>query len=94
MAKRSREAIISEILDICMEGVSKTGIVLRANLNFNMVGPYLDLLMRNGLIDIMQESNPMFKTTQKGARLRANFKPIQNGLSIETNHANGIETNQ
>ena len=94
MAARSREAIISEILNICMESVCKTGIVTRANLNFKTVGPYLDLLVRNGLIDIIQESNTMYKTTPKGAQLRENFRLIQNGLSIETNLANGIKANQ
>jgi hypothetical protein len=43
--KRSRQEIITQILEICMNGASKTKIVYQANLNFKMVNPYLDLLI-------------------------------------------------
>ncbi len=50
--KRSRDMIISKILNICIDGASKTKIVYQANLNFKTIKPYLDLLTRTGLIDI------------------------------------------
>lgn len=90
--KRSRDVIISQILDICMEGASKTCIVYRANMNFKTVRPYIDLLAKNGLIDIRQESNTIYKTTKKGVGLRESFKQIQRGLAVESNLAAGIET--
>ena len=50
--KRSRQEIISQILEICMNGASKTRIVYHANLNFKTVNPYLDLLIKNDLIQV------------------------------------------
>jgi predicted transcriptional regulator len=32
--RRSREEIVSEILDVCLNGANKTRIVYQANLNF------------------------------------------------------------
>jgi predicted transcriptional regulator len=75
--KRSRESIISEILDICAEGACKTRIVYQANLNFRTVGPYLELLKTNGLIDTMQDSPRKYETTTRGLELLGYFKNIQ-----------------
>ena len=47
--KRSREAIITEILEVCEEGATKTRIVYQVNLNFHTVIPYLDLLIKKKL---------------------------------------------
>ena len=53
--KRSRDMIISQILDICINGASKTRIVYQANLNFRTIGPYLELLTKNELINVKKE---------------------------------------
>lgn len=79
--KRSRDAIISQILDICVEGASKTKIVYQANLNFRTINPYLELLIRNGLIDVKKEQTLIYKTTSKGSTLLDNFKHINSELS-------------
>ncbi len=81
MVKRSRDMIISQILDICANGASKTRIVYQANLNFRTVNPYIELLTKNGLIDIKEGSTVLYETTQKGVDLLENFKQIQNELS-------------
>ncbi|VVB63031.1 Winged helix-turn-helix [uncultured archaeon] len=81
--KRSRDVIISKILDICIGGAHKTKIVYRANLNFRTVNPYLELLTKNGLIDAKTDSKiVVYETTAKGLKLLDNFKQIQNGLSL------------
>jgi predicted transcriptional regulator len=79
--KRSRDVIISQILDICAKGASKTRIVYQANLNFRTINPYLDLLTKNGLIDVKKEQTLIYETTPKGLDLLDNFKQIQNELS-------------
>ena len=61
--KRSRDVIISQILDICIKGASKTRIVYQANLNFRTINPYLDLLTKNGLINVKKEQNLIYETT-------------------------------
>jgi predicted transcriptional regulator len=79
--KRSRDVIISQILDICSKGASKTRIVYQANLNFRTINPYLDLLTKNGLIDVKKEQTLIYETTPRGLDLLDNFKQIQNELS-------------
>jgi predicted transcriptional regulator len=79
--KRSRDVIISQILDICVKGASKTRIVYQVNLNFRTINPYLDLLTKNGLIDVKKEQTLIYETTPRGLDLLDNFKQIQSELS-------------
>ena len=46
LMKRSRDIIISKILDTCTKGANKTKIVYQANLNFRTVNPYSELLTK------------------------------------------------
>jgi len=78
--KRSREVIISDILDICMLGANKTKIVYQANLNFRTVNPYLDMLMEKGLIDLSEGRKNMYVTTDKGANMLKSFNSIKREL--------------
>ncbi|HOT07082.1 MAG: hypothetical protein A4E45_01254 [Methanosaeta sp. PtaB.Bin039] len=78
--KRSRAEIVYDILTICREGANKTRIVYQANLNFRMVNPYLDLLAKNGLIDVVQGHTTTYKTTSKGSELLERFRLVQNEL--------------
>ena len=63
--KRSKEAIICKILEICANGATKTAIVYQGNLNFHTVEPYLDRLKRENLIEQLQQKRTRYKTTQK-----------------------------
>ncbi len=67
--KRNREEIISQILNVCKNGAIKTRVVYQANLNFKTVGPYLDLLVKNDLLEIQQGEKMLYETTQKGESL-------------------------
>ncbi len=78
--KRSRHIIISQILSICIAGASKTRIVYQANLNFSTVIPYIDLLTKNGLINVKPGPNILYQTTERGMELLEDFKQIQNKL--------------
>jgi predicted transcriptional regulator len=78
--KRSKDMIISQILDICMTGASKTKIVYQANLNFRTVNPYIDLLSKNNLIEVINGSITIYKTTGKGKKMLKEFKNIQEEL--------------
>lgn len=79
--KRSRDMIISQILDICVNGANKTRIVYQANLNFRTINPYLELLTKNDLIAVNKGQIVIYKTTPKGLGLLDNFKQIQTELS-------------
>ena len=83
--KRSRDIIISEILDICAEGAHKTKIVYQANLNFRTINPYLELLIGNGMINAIKNGNlVVYETTTRGLALLDNYKQIQGELSSDT----------
>ena len=78
--KRSRNEIISQILEICKNGASKTKIVYQANLSFNTVNPYLDLLIKNDLIRVNEGRAILYETTPKGIRLLESIKQINDKL--------------
>jgi predicted transcriptional regulator len=78
--KRSRQEIISQILEICMDGASKTKIVYQVNLNFKTVNPYLDLLIKNDLIQVNEGRAILYETTPKGLRLLESIKQIHDKL--------------
>ncbi len=78
--KRSRHIIISQILNICVKGASKTRIVYQANLNFRTVNPYIDMLTENGLLNIKQGPTVLYETTERGMELLENLKQIQSQL--------------
>jgi len=78
--KRSRDTIISQILDICVGGASKTRIVYQANLNFRTVIPYIELLIKNELLETTLDPIIIYKTTPKGAKLLREFKSIRSLL--------------
>lgn len=80
--KRSRHEIISQILDICKSGASKTRIVYQANLNFRTVNPYLDLLIKNDLIEKKDGQSILYETTKRGSNLLDNFKAMNSQLEI------------
>ena len=80
--KRSRDVILSQILDVCTKsGASKTRIVYQANLNFKMVNPYLDLLIKNGLIMVNEKHVTLYETTLKGKNLLENMQKLHGELS-------------
>jgi predicted transcriptional regulator len=80
--KRSRHMIISQILDICSGGASKTRIVYQANLNFRTVNPYIELLTKNGLIESKSGRTVLYETTDKGLKLRENLNQIDSVLTL------------
>ena len=81
MMKRSKHMIVSQILDICKDGACKTQIVYQANLNFRTVNPYIDLLAKNNLIEVREEKNVIYKTTDKGVLLLEDFQHVNSQLS-------------
>ena len=78
--KRSRQEIISQILEICINGASKTRIVYQANLNFKTVNPYLDLLIKNEMIQVNEGHAILYETTPKGIGLLGSIKRIHDKL--------------
>jgi predicted transcriptional regulator len=78
--RRSRDRIILEVLSICIDGENITRIVYRANTNFTTVKSYMDLLIKNGLIESIQGTPILYKTTQKGINVRNRLKKLREEL--------------
>jgi predicted transcriptional regulator len=64
--RRGKFEIIGEILSLTTEPSTKTSVVYRANLNFNIVNRYLDLLLQNGLVGVNKGSSKKYIITEKG----------------------------
>lgn len=73
--------IISRILEVCAGGASKTKIVYQSNLNFSTVNPYLEILLRRGLIEVVDGPRMIYKTTENGLALMKSFKQYQEEIS-------------
>lgn len=74
--KRSSEHIMSRILEVCATGASKTQIVYQSNLNFTTVNPYLDILIKRGLIESKPGTRIIYTTTEKGIKIMKRFKEL------------------
>jgi predicted transcriptional regulator len=81
--KRSKHEIFSKILEICLNGASKTRIVYQANLNFRTVNPYLDILIKNNLLETSKESHVLYKTTREGANMHDTISKVNDMLLQE-----------
>jgi len=81
--RRSKDRIILEVLSICADGENITRIVYRANTNFTTIRAYLDMLIKNGLVEPLQQESPtLYKTTQKGIQVRNRLKMLQEELEV------------
>jgi predicted transcriptional regulator len=49
--RRSRIDIVVEVLEVAKNGVNKTAIVYRTNLNFRLADKYIELLENQGLLE-------------------------------------------
>jgi len=77
--RRGKLEIIAEILYIAREGVGKTEIVYKANLNFIRVKRYLSYLEEKGLIE---NSSSEYKTTEKGKDFLRDYQKMKELLRI------------
>lgn len=76
--RRSRFDIIGEILSLTREGAVKTSIVYRANLNFNIVNRYLNMLLKEGLVSAARGSTMKYKITKKGTEFLNAYENLKN----------------
>ena len=75
--RRSRFEIMGEILSLATDGARKTEILYRANLNFNVINRYLNLLIQEGLISLTADSARKLKTTEKGLGFLKAYKNLK-----------------
>ncbi len=80
MQRRTRDEILAEVLEVCLEGASKTRIVYRTNMNFRTVVPYVASLSEHGFIELDDRSQK-YKTTEKGVKLLDMIQTIRENLA-------------
>ena len=78
--KRRKNEIMSQILSICKEGANKTRVVYRANLNFKTANSFLELLIKNDLLEVKRRRYLTYETTKKGESLLASINEVNDLL--------------
>ncbi|MEM2760540.1 MAG: winged helix-turn-helix domain-containing protein [Nitrososphaerales archaeon] len=68
-SKRDRLNILLEILEMANVPIKKTHILYRANINFNQLTTYLNLLLRLEMIEQTKEPFVGYKITGKGRQM-------------------------
>ena len=72
--RRSKFDIVIAILDVVSGGATKTKIVYKANLNFNLATKYLDLLLEKGLV---RTNSSRYEITGEGKAFLEKAKELQ-----------------
>ena len=76
--RRSKDQIVIEILSQCENGENITKIVYQTNTNFTTTRSYLNILMKNDLLERQGTTSPiLYKTTAKGIEMRNRLRRIQ-----------------
>jgi predicted transcriptional regulator len=73
--RRDRLEVINAILDIATDGVVKTRIMYRTNVNFRQFEDYITDLLDAGLVEVLEtESRRIYRTTEKGKTLLSRLR--------------------
>jgi len=81
MSKRPKRALIDMILNILevakeKDGVNKTRIIYRSNLNFNRAKDYIQMLLDLGLLSYVDNDSSRFATTTKGVEFMNRYRGV------------------
>jgi predicted transcriptional regulator len=80
--RRSKEQIIIQILTTSLgNGISKTQIISRVKMDYNYADLYLDLLIKKGLLEVIQGKFALYKTTSKGENVLESLRAIVESCS-------------
>jgi predicted transcriptional regulator len=82
--KRDKLDIMLRILEVTSTPVKKTHILYQAGINFYQLTKYLDLLLKTGMMEQIEEPFPGFRTTEKGYMLLKMFSGAELDSGIRT----------
>lgn len=71
--KRDKLDIMLRILEVANAPVKKTHILYQAGINFYQLTKYLDLLLKTGMLEQIEDQHITFRTTEKGRVLMMLF---------------------
>jgi predicted transcriptional regulator len=80
--RRNAMEITINILEQATNGINKTRLVYRTNLNFLLIQKYIDFLTDKQLIEVTHNPQPVYKTTQKGIEMLSEFSKIKEILGV------------
>jgi len=78
--RRGRFEIIGEILTLTADGddgAVKTSIVYRANLNFNIANKYLNMLLQEGLVRVVDGPAVKYRITDRGLKFLDMYEDLK-----------------
>ena len=90
-AHRNRMEIAAGILNIAKNGSRKTRIMYLANLSFDLLQKYLDMLVNVGLLGIRDESEKVYVATAKGRQFLEDFNELQKHTEIVETKKQALE---
>jgi predicted transcriptional regulator len=80
--RRDRLVIMTEIMDICKNGSSKTHIMFKANLSFTQLNQFLGSLFELGLLEkLAYDGRQIYRSTSKGQEFMKMQQKIINLLN-------------
>ena len=82
MKYRSRTDITALILEAANGGVAKTKIMYKAFLSYAQLKEYLDMLLKNSLLEY-NEKKQIFKITEKGLRFLQLYNQVDQLISTK-----------
>lgn len=82
MKYRSRTEIITMILEVASQGVTKTKIMYKAYLSYSQLNQYMLFLIENKLIECKPGSE-LYTLTEKGRRLVHVYKELEGMVPLK-----------
>ncbi len=79
--EQSKDVIAASTLKTCEGKRPKTQIAYEADLNSEVLNPYLELLVKNDLLEVIEGTPTIYRTTQKGEVFLKRLKALDQTLA-------------
>jgi predicted transcriptional regulator len=84
LKRRNNLDVSVDILQACICGTNKTRMVVKSNLNFEIIKEYVSTLIYSGFL---AEENGGYITTEKGAKFVEDYRNLIEPLNLNRNEA-------
>jgi len=84
VGRRTKEQIIARILNSCQEGAHKAKIAEIAGLSNDSANDYLNLLTRNGFLEVHSGKLILYQITSRGIELLKHLEVIEEQIPDRT----------